>query len=126
EPILGQANTFVLRVLPESQLDALAMANLYQESGTAISAAPNFVRITRPSPEPSAPIKADGIGPMVGTNDTFYTDQWFLNETDQYGFTMSGDINAPEAWNQTTGSSSVIIAIIDEGVDRVHEDLSAK
>ena len=126
EPILGQANTFVLRALPESQLDALAMANLYQESGTAISAAPNFVRITRPSPEPSAPIKADGIGPMVGTNDTFYTDQWFLNETDQYGFTMSGDINAPEAWNQTTGSSSVIIAIIDEGVDRVHEDLSAK
>ena len=129
EPILGQENTFVLRVLPESQLDALAMANLYQESGATVSAAPNFVRITRPSPEPSTPSKADGIGPMAGTNDTFYTDQWFLNEVDQYGSFMNtadADIDAPEAWNQTTGSPSVIIAIIDEGVDRVHEDLSAK
>jgi hypothetical protein len=126
EPILGQENTFVLRVPPESQLDALAMANLYQESGAAVSAAPNFVRITRPSPEPDAPSKAGGIGPMAGTNDLWYTDQWFLNETDQFNFSMSGDINAPEAWNLTTGSPSVIIAIIDEGVDRNHEDLSAK
>jgi hypothetical protein len=45
EPILGQENTFVLRVLPTTRVDSLTMANLYQESGTAIHAAPNFVRI---------------------------------------------------------------------------------
>jgi hypothetical protein len=45
--VLGQANTFVLRVMSEARLDALGMANLYQESGAALHAAPNFVRITR-------------------------------------------------------------------------------
>jgi|RhiMetdeSRZDD1v2_1073273.scaffolds.fasta_scaffold30016_2 hypothetical protein len=45
EPILGQANTFVLRVTEKADLDSLSMANLYQESGVAIYAAPNFVRI---------------------------------------------------------------------------------
>jgi hypothetical protein len=45
EPILGQANTFVLRVTEKADLDSLSMANLYQESGIAISAAPNFVRV---------------------------------------------------------------------------------
>jgi hypothetical protein len=45
EPVLGQANTFVLRVMEKAELDALAMANLYQESGIAVSAAPNFVRV---------------------------------------------------------------------------------
>lgn len=43
--ILGQENTFVLRVTPAASLDALAMANHYQESGLALSAAPNFVRL---------------------------------------------------------------------------------
>jgi hypothetical protein len=45
EPILGQANTFVLRVTEKADLDSLSMANLYQESGIATSAAPNFVRV---------------------------------------------------------------------------------
>lgn len=45
EPILGQGNTFVLRVTEKADLDSLSMANLYQESGLAMYAAPNFVRV---------------------------------------------------------------------------------
>jgi hypothetical protein len=45
EPLLGQVNTFVLRVTEKADLDSLSMANLYQESGIATSAAPNFVRV---------------------------------------------------------------------------------
>jgi len=47
EPILGQVNTFVLKVTEKADLDTLSMANLYQESGIATSAAPNFVRILK-------------------------------------------------------------------------------
>jgi hypothetical protein len=45
--ILGQANTYILRVADEAGLDALSMANLYQESGMAMDAAPNFIRIVQ-------------------------------------------------------------------------------
>jgi hypothetical protein len=45
EPVLGQANTFILRVTETATLDVLSMANLYQESGLAVYAAPNFIRI---------------------------------------------------------------------------------
>src|SRR3989338_5174490 len=56
--------------------------------------------------------------------------QVFLNDP---GFTQnSQDIDKawglakagfPEAWEKTTGSESVVVAIIDTGVDATHEDL---
>jgi len=36
------------------------------------------------------------------------------------------DIHAPEAWNKTTGSASIIIATIDTGILYDHEDLASK
>jgi thermitase len=126
ESILGQDNTFVLKLPLGAHLDSLALANLYQESGVALNAAPDFVRITQNSPEKSYSDKLTEVGPMAGTNDYWYSDQWYLNNTGYYGNPADVDIDAPEAWDHTTGSSSVIIAVIDEGVDRTHEDLSAK
>jgi len=35
------------------------------------------------------------------------------------------DIDAPEAWGNQTGSASILVAVIDTGVDYDHEDLSA-
>jgi len=35
-------------------------------------------------------------------------------------------IGAPDAWSVNTGSSNVIIAIVDTGVDSTHEDLASK
>jgi len=49
---------------------------------------------------------------------------WGLNNTGQSGGTVDADIDAPEAWEVQTGSSDVVIAVIDTGVDYEHVDLA--
>jgi parallel beta-helix repeat protein len=58
-------------------------------------------------------------------NDPYFDQQWALKNTGQNGGTPGADIDATDAWNTTKGSSDVVIAIIDTGVDYNHPDLSA-
>ena len=51
----------------------------------------------------------------VTPNDTYYSTEWHLPR-----------IYAPAAWSVTTGSTAVIVAIIDTGVDGTHPDLASK
>lgn len=57
-------------------------------------------------------------------NDPKYSELWGMNNTGQTAGTPDADIDAPEAWDLATGSSDVIIAVIDTGVDYNHPDLS--
>ena len=57
-------------------------------------------------------------------NDPNYPDQYYLNNTGQFGGTAGIDINAPEAWNISTGCS-VTVAVIDDGVE-AHEDMGSR
>jgi subtilisin family serine protease len=62
-------------------------------------------------------------------NDTQFTSLWGLRNTGQtvngIGGTADVDIDAPEAWDITTGSSNVIIGVIDTGIAYDHPDLAA-
>ena len=64
-------------------------------------------------------------------NDTNFSKQWSLYNTGQafqgslHG-TPDADIDAPEAWEIETGSSAVVIANIDTGIDYTHPDLAAR
>lgn len=60
---------------------------------------------------------------MATPNDPLFSDQWDLNNTGQYGGTPGADMNATAAWDISTGSASIVIAICDEGVDVDHPDL---
>ncbi len=52
-------------------------------------------------------------------DDPEFPKLWGLNQTADH------DIDAPEAWDRTTGASSVVVGVIDSGVDYSHEDLAA-
>lgn len=58
-------------------------------------------------------------------NDTGFSSQWGLHNNGQNGGTVDVDIDGPEAWNLGTGSRSVVVAMIDSGMDLVHPDLAA-
>jgi subtilisin family serine protease len=61
-------------------------------------------------------------------NDSVFGRQWGLNNTAQLLRGVKGvrdaDIDAPEAWNMTTGSRAVIVGVIDSGLLYDHPDLA--
>lgn len=59
-------------------------------------------------------------------NDPRLSQQWhYQNFGNHGGWTKGADINLFDAWKVSTGDPSVLVAIIDGGVDYKHEDLAA-
>lgn len=56
-------------------------------------------------------------------NDPSFNQQWALSNTGQTGGLAGADINVLTAWAVTEGSSNVIVAVIDTGMDMDHPDL---
>jgi subtilisin family serine protease len=70
---------------------------------------------------PNYRLRIDAVTP----NDPFYSNLWGMNNTGQSGGTPGIDINAPDAWQAHTGSSGVIVAVVDSGIDYNHYELNA-
>ncbi|MCQ4635849.1 S8 family serine peptidase [Anaerovorax odorimutans] len=67
---------------------------------------------------PNFKVKASAL-----TNDTFADSQWALNNTGQNAGTIDMDLNPEALWNSGTTGSSKVVAVIDTGVDYIHDDL---
>jgi len=64
--------------------------------------------------EPDLPVWKDDAAP----NDPLYTNG------SMWGLTGDWGIRPQPAWNTTTGSSNVVVAVLDTGVDYTHPDLA--
>lgn len=83
------------------------------------------IRIYRNNPsvlyaEPDYIVQVTGV-----PNDPFFPTQWNMQNTGQNGGTVGADIHATQAWNITTGSAGVVVAVLDTGVDYNHADLAS-
>ena len=89
-----------LTILNVRETNAYILRSILQES-SAIFGAVRFE--TMPMIRPSS---------ATIPNDTFWADQWNMTQ-----------INAPNAWDISTGSNAVVICILDQGCDLIHPDL---
>jgi hypothetical protein len=99
----SEYNTFLLGVYPKNNV--LSLSNDIYESGLVEWSQPNFLGAKH-------------------FNNTLYPDQYYLNNTGQFGGTTGIDINAPEAWSITEGCG-IRVAVIDQGIDP-HEEFGTR
>jgi subtilisin family serine protease len=83
--------------------EVLAQANALAQRGDVRFAEPDMM-IT-------------GLNELI-PNDSLFSSQWGLNQANDK------DMNVPEAWDITTGSSSIVVMVIDIGVQLNHPDLN--
>ncbi len=57
-------------------------------------------------------------------NDARFNELWGMQNLGQSGGLSGADIRAVAAWDISTGSESVLVGVIDTGIDYTHEDLA--
>jgi subtilisin family serine protease len=101
----------------------------YEKNPSVLYAEPDY--LISLYPENPVMVAATGENLAIAAarvpNDPEFSLQWGMKNSGQAPFygTSGADIRAPDAWGRTSGSSSVVIAVVDTGVDYTHPDLAA-
>ena len=96
-PALSAKNGGAFMMIHSESEDAETLSAMLRENPNVAAASPNYK-----------------IHAAIVPNDSSYGDCWGMEE-----------INAPAAWDISTGSENVYVAVIDSGVDHTNPDLSA-
>jgi subtilisin family serine protease len=106
----------------EDGLDAETVASEYSSLPDVEYAEPVF-QVQVPGLELQAEPGLLGDSKHKHPNDPMFANQWSLENTGQDGGKSGADIGVSRAWFKTTGSSKVVVAVLDSGVDYTHFDL---
>ena len=70
--------------------------------------------------------RCEDIDTATTISDPLYGCQWHLHNTGQLkGGTAGEDINVEEVWDDNNLGAGINVAVVDDGMDYTHEDLSA-
>ncbi len=118
--LLSESGTFVRSTIADMNI-AIVVRPSFELRNTSVEllkADPNVVRVT-----PNFVYRANKI-----PNDALYGKLWGMNNTGQTDSKQIGvagfDIGAEKAWEMTTGSPEVLVAIIDTGIKYDSPDLA--
>jgi len=103
---------FLIEVTASDERDVFAAQEQLDRSALVKWAAPNVA------------FQPELRGPRL-PNDPYFWGQWHLMNAGQSGGMPAADISAVEAWEITVGDPSVVVAVVDSGVDFSHPDLAA-
>ena len=96
-PALSAKSGGAFMMIHSESFDAEELSAVLRENPNVAAVSPNYK-----------------VHAAIVPNDTYYGDCWGMEE-----------INAPSAWNYSTGSDNVYVAIIDSGIDHTNPDLTA-
>jgi thermitase len=100
----------VKEVIPQLQVHVVSVDTDVEKAVAAYTKNPRVVYA-----EPNYIVQA-----LDTPDDVHFSRQWGLHNP------SDTDIDAPEAWDISKSSETVVIAILDSGIDTDHEDLKAK
>lgn len=100
------SDEYFVQVPKDSEFDVIQSSILFYETGFFEYTSPDFFAFNTKC-----------------SNDTNFNLQWGLKNTGQYG-TSGIDINIESAWSITEGDGDIIVAVLDDGVELSHPDLS--
>ncbi|MCC7431207.1 S8 family serine peptidase [bacterium] len=113
EQRIWNENIYFFELNKTSKLSSLEVANQIFETEKVVYSLPDFIQ-TNWQDDP---------------NDPFFPNQWFLKNDGspaQFNGIPGVDLNVLQAWTISQGDSSVLVAIIDSGVDYTNPDLAGQ
>lgn len=113
ETVTYSPDTVICQAADQALLSAIEIANRLYEDERVVFATPLLLRQQQRRGDP---------------NDPQYVNQWHLKNTGQLGGGAGNDLNVSPVWDFINGTglgTGVNIAVVDDGLETTHADLSA-
>jgi hypothetical protein len=108
----GLENAYRVRSLSRSGFDVLEAANRLAVREDVIFAEPDVIFTGRSAQAPP--------------NDALFSSLWGLENTGQFSGVAGMDMQALDAWDLEEGENSIIVVVIDNGIQQNHPDLNQR
>ena len=128
---LGLNRWYVVKLVEDADLQAAADYFAAQSQVELVEFDTKIVRMSDCKSSEFVPASEvyDMSSASSALNDPMFPRQWHYNNTGDASITQTAkpgaDINVVDAWRLTAGDPSIIVAVVDEGVQYTHPDLAA-